>query len=170
VKAFVRSSSGSAAAEMALLTPLLMIILLGSIELGRYFYHEHKLAQSLRDAARFAARQPFTEFLQCDQPVSATLRTDVLQVARTGRVSGGTDQLPLWTDAGTTFTVTTRCSTGTTGTGAVTYGGIYSGQAGGARFVEIDASLPHLPIWSALGIGSQTLTLNARQHAAVAGI
>jgi Flp pilus assembly protein TadG len=142
----------------------------GSIELGRYFYHEHKLAQSLRDAARFAARQPFTEFTTCDAPVSTTLRTDVLQVARTGQVSGGSDRLPLWDNSATTFTVTTRCSTGPTGTGAVTYSGIYSGQAGGARFVEIDASLPHLPIWSALGIGQQTLLLNARQQAAVAGI
>lgn len=170
MKGLVRNKSGSAAAEMALLTPLLLILMLGSIELGRYFYHQHKLTQSLRDAARFAARQPFTEFTTCDALVRDGLRTDILQVARTGRVTGGTDRLPLWGDAATTFTVRTRCSAGTTGTGAVTYGGIYVGQPGGARYVEIDARLPHTPIWSAIGIGRQTLTLNARQQAAVAGI
>ena len=46
---------GAAAAEMALVTPLLLVILFGAVELGNYFYNEHIVVKAVRDGARFAA-------------------------------------------------------------------------------------------------------------------
>ena len=51
-----RDSRGAAAAEMALVLPLLLVILFGSLELGNYFMNEHTLIKAVRDGARFAGR------------------------------------------------------------------------------------------------------------------
>lgn len=58
LRAYIAEKSGAAAVEMALMVPLLTTLMFGSFELGHYFYTEHKLVKSVRDAARFAARQP----------------------------------------------------------------------------------------------------------------
>src|SRR5215217_7313983 len=48
---------GSAAAEMALVLPLLLALMFGSLELGDYFLSEHVLLKGVRDGAVYAARQ-----------------------------------------------------------------------------------------------------------------
>ncbi len=156
---------GSSAVEMALVTPLLMILLFGSIEVGNYFMNEHRLVKSVRDGARFAARQGFPNYTTCDVQPTGTVYNDTLNVVKTGQVSGGTDRLPRWAEA--TFIVTTRCRT--TG-GTETYGGIYTGMANGARFVEVRATVPYRSVLGNFGINALTLSLNADQQAAVAGI
>lgn len=164
-----RDTRGSAAAEMALLTPLFVLLLLGSLELGRYFYHEHKLVQAVRDAARWAGRQPFAAFPACGSTVNSSdnLYTRSMQIARTGQPNGGLDRLPLWGHASTQFTMTTVCSTSGGGTA---YKGIYNGSADGARLIRIDASLPYNAMFRLPGLGGAGLRLNARQEAAVMGI
>ena len=56
----MRNSSGTAAAEMALVTPLLMALMFGSFELGNYFYTSHIVAKAVRDGARYASRRGFS--------------------------------------------------------------------------------------------------------------
>lgn len=165
----LRAQGGSAAAEMALLVPIFAVLLLGSLELGRYFYHEHKLLQGLRDAGRWAARQSFTAYPDCGLTIDDPdpIYTGSLQIARTGQVSGGTDRLPMWTDSDTEFTMTTICSVGTA---TSTYSGIYNGSSGGARLLRIDASLPYDAMFGLPGFGAWNISLNARHEAAVMGI
>ncbi len=57
--------TGAAAAEMALVTPLLLIIMFGALESGKFFWDEHIVVKAVRDGARFAGRQKFAD-MACD--------------------------------------------------------------------------------------------------------
>ena len=62
VSRFLRSDvRGAAAAEMALVLPLLILIMFGSFEMGNFFWESHIANKAVRDGARFAARQNFTD-------------------------------------------------------------------------------------------------------------
>lgn len=158
--------SGAAAAEMALVTPLLLLIMAGGLEVGNYFMDEHRLTKAVRDGARFAARKDFSYFQTCNATPTGTVQTDTQNLVRTSYLpSGGTDQLAIWSTG--TISVTTRCSTGA---GSTTYGGIYKDMASGARMVEVSASVNYLPLLAPFGVSFSGSTLNARQEAAVAGV
>ena len=167
-----RSTRGSAAAEMALVLPLLTVLLFGSVELGNYFYSEHVLVKGVRDGARYAARHAFSNYTGCSGSPGATIENNTKTLVRTGRLSGGADILPNWTHANTTFTVTITC---TTSVGGNTMTGIYNdvvnagGGAVGAPVVEVEASVPYRSIFGYIGHGFN-LTLNATSQAAVQGI
>ncbi|HVF83715.1 MAG TPA: TadE/TadG family type IV pilus assembly protein [Sphingomicrobium sp.] len=154
---------GSAAAEMALVTPLLIIILLSSVELGRYFHNEHLVVKAVRDGARFAARHDFSNFDACSGSPGGNVVADTVNLVRTGLRSGGSAQLPGWGTA--TVTVSTSCSTGA---GGQTMTGIYAGRASGAPIVTVSAVVPYSPLFGNTVFGS--LTLAATQQAAVTGI
>ena len=66
-----RDRKGSAAVEMALVTPLLLVIMFGSVEVGNFFYNEHLLTKAVRDGARYAARQNFS-YYACSGPPTGT--------------------------------------------------------------------------------------------------
>ena len=166
---------GAAAAEMALITPLLLIILCGSIELGNYFMNEHTLVAGVRDGARYAARQNFSQYNGCGGSATAvppTVSNNTKLVVRTGSLNGTAgDLLPNWADGSTTFTVTMTC---VTTAGGVTMSGIYSGNsvgtAGAAPAVLVTARLPYRPLLASFGWRGTGYFLNASQEAAVAGI
>ncbi|MEO5774032.1 MAG: TadE family protein [Sphingomicrobium sp.] len=155
-----RDRSGAAAAEMALVLPLLLIIMMGSMELGNYFLDEHILVKAVRDGARFAARQSFTNYTCSTTIVDPTVIQNTQNVVMTGLVSGGTNRLADWQT--TEITVSTRCDT-TTSTG------IYKGSTG-APIVIVDATMNYVPILHSYGFTGFGSTLKARQEAAVAGI
>lgn len=163
--AFVRDARGTAAAEMALVLPLLLIIMFGSFELGNYFRNEHILVKAVRDGARFAARHNFDNYAACSGTVGDPLLTDTRNVVKTGVVSGGTDRLPSWT--ATTISVTMACATTT---GGQTMNGIYKGRASGAPIVTVSATVPYTPVLRSFGFSGVGLNLNASQQAAVMGI
>ena len=167
----IRSTSGSAAAEMALVLPLLTVLLFGSVELGNYFYSEHVLVKGVRDGARYAARQAFSNYTACGSP-GATIENNTKALVRTGQLSGGTDLLPNWADANTTFTVTVNCypSAGGTALSGI-YNDLVNGTGGsvGAPVVTVTASVPYRSIFGYIGHGFN-LTLNATSQAAVQGI
>ena len=159
------SNGGAAAAEMALVTPLLLLIMAGGLEIGNYFMDEHRLVKAVRDGARYAARKDFTYFASCDAAPSGPVVAETQNLIRTSYLANGTDQLSNW--SGGTISVTTRCSTGS---GSVTYSGIYKGMTSGARKVEVSASVTHLPLLAPFGISLIGSTLNAKQEAAVSGV
>jgi Flp pilus assembly protein TadG len=170
------AKEGSAAAEIALCAPLLVLILVGSIDLGNYFMDEHVLEKAVRDGARFAARQSFSAY-DCgthtaDQDIVVTPTENVV---RSGVPTGGTDRLPNWDSA--TFSVTVDCfpsvvngkdSGGNDITENMT--GIYTGQIDGAPVVTVQASVPYFPVIGTIGFSTFGFTLNATEQAAVSGI
>ena len=99
-----RCTSGAAAAEMALALPILLVLLFGSAEIGNYFMNEHILVKAVRDGARYAARQDFSNFSSCSGAPGGTVDADTKNVVMTGLVSGGTNRLRNWN--ATTITVT----------------------------------------------------------------
>lgn len=150
---------------MALVLPLLLIIMCGSLEIGNYFLDEHILVKSVRDGARFAARQNFSNYAACTGAVGDPVLTDTRNVVKTGLASGGTDRLAYW--SATTISVTMSCATTA---GGQTMSGIYNGRASGAPIVTVSATVPYTPVLKSFGFRGTGLNLNASQQAAVMGI
>jgi Flp pilus assembly protein TadG len=166
----LRDCRGSAAVEMALVTPLLLALLFGSVELGNYFYDEHKLVKSVRDSARYAARQQFSNYSSCTGAPSDPVPSNAELMARTGTLdSTAADLLPNWSSG--TFSISMTCVTSLVDGSGGTYnlGGIYANVS--APTVLVTVSLPYRSILgTALGFSSFGLTLNATQSAAVVGL
>lgn len=166
---------GVAAVEFALVTPLLLIIMCGSIEVGNYFRSEHILIKSVRDGARYAARQRFANFNGCNGTaanVPTTVSDNTKLMVSKGSLNSSDDYLlPKWTDGSTTFNVTMTCLPAI---GTYTPGGIYDnnsvGTANAAPVVIVTAHLPYQPILQAFGFRGSGYSLNATQQAAVMGI
>ena len=53
-----RKHEGQAAVELALILPVLLLILMGLLDLGRLFYFEEALANAAREGARYGAANP----------------------------------------------------------------------------------------------------------------
>lgn len=156
----LRDRRAAAAAEMALVLPILLTLLFGSFELGRYFLDSHVVAKAVRDGARFAGRQPFTE-MPCSG--TATDETDIKDLVRTGTTTDGAPpRLGYWTNPAT-ITVTITCDS----TAAYTTSGIYTNATGGARRVTVSAAVPYVSLF---GFSLGTLTVPGRSDAAVMGI
>jgi Flp pilus assembly protein TadG len=160
-----RDHGGAAAAEMALVLPLLLVIMFGSIEIGNYFMNEHTLVKAVRDGARFAARQSFTNYTSCNGSPNGTVVADTQNVVMMGLVSGGTIITPNIQPAN--VTVTNSCMATAAGQ---TMTGIYQGRVDGAQIVTVDASVNYRPVLSAFGFTGIGLKLNATSQAAVTGI
>ena len=169
-----RSQSGSAAVEMALVTPLLLLILFGSTELGKFFMDEHVVVKAVRDGARYAARQPIANYITdasgCQSAPPSSIATATKNLVRTGNTAGTGQRLSYWTD-NSTVTVTTACFANQ---GGQTMGGIYSGityggAAVGAPVITVSASVDYVPLFGLFGFNT-TKTLSASQQAAVTGV
>lgn len=158
-----RDRQGTAGAEMALVTPLLLILMMGTFELGNYFMNEHILVKAVRDGARFAARQNFSNYDACGGSPGGTVVVDTQALVMTGLLSGGTNKLRNWT--ATTVSVTMDCTTM-----GNTIAGIYRGRATGAPRVTVTASVPYQSVLASYGFTGIGLNLNASQNAAVMGI
>jgi hypothetical protein len=156
---------GAAAAEMALVIPLLLTIMLGSVELGSYFYNEHILVKAVRDGARYAGRQNFSYF-GCSGAPTGNVVAETRALVRTSLLASGTDRFPDIED--NDITLTTSCRT-TVGAQSMT--GIYRGRSTGAPIITVSAAVDYRPvIGAAFGFSGVGLKLNASQQAAVVGI
>ena len=156
---FVHDVRAVAAAEMALMTPLLLLLMFGSVEVGKYFLDAHVVAKSVRDGARYAARQSFSDFPGCSP--SAAVIANTRNLTRTGEVSGGYARLSYWTDGDSTIDVTSTCASG--------YEGIYSQVGMGAPVVTVAASVPYSPLLNSFGF-QVGLFIRVQSQAAVTGI
>lgn len=155
-----RDVRGAAAAEMALVLPLLLALLFGAVELGRYFWSEHVLLKGVRDGAVFAARQRIDNFDCAAASVDAEIISQTRTLVQTGKLSGGNDLLPNWSSA--SFAIELNCVTSSGGTAL---GGIYSANGGNVPVLTVSASVPFTSLF---GLRSG-LHLNASQQAAVYG-
>jgi Flp pilus assembly protein TadG len=166
---------GNAAVEMALITPLLLIIMFGSVELGNYFMNEHSLVQAVRDGARFAGRQNFANYASCSGSPGGTVISDTQNVVMNGYLSGGSVITPNITSSDVTLAVS--CTTSAGGQDML---GIYrdrlSGACGGgsgsgcAQVVTVNATVPYRSILGSMGFSGIGLDLHASSQAVVTGI
>jgi hypothetical protein len=161
----LRDCKGTAAVEMALVVPLLLALMFGSVDLGNYFLSEHVVDKSVRDAARYAARLPLSDYPSCSVPSGGTAEQQAQRVARFGDPSGsGNARLVGWT-ADSMTTVTISCET----TSSWATGGIYTDFPNGAPVVTVSTTVPYDALFGVIGLGSATLNLNAQSQAAVIG-
>lgn len=157
--------SGVAAAEFALSLPILVALMIGFLESGRYIEEVHIVTKSVRDGVRYAARQPFASY-GCNAAagtvdISGTpLGTAIRRHVRTGSATGSVPRLRHWTNDATVNVVVTCNSSDS---------GIYNGLVGGAPIVEIHANVPYVPLAGEVGWHSG-LALHARAQSAVMGI
>ena len=163
----LRDCSGNAAAEMAMVTPLLLILMMGCVELGNYFWNEHTLLKAVRDGARFAARQGFSNYPDCST-VATTLRDNTRNVVIYGYLND---------TSGNTLTPNISAANVTVGTGCATTAGgqnmtgLYEDQANGAQIVTVAATVTYRPIIAmTLGFSGVGTTLYAQSQAAVTGL
>lgn len=153
-------SRASAATEMALVTPLLLLLLFGSFEIGNYFLSEHVVQKGVRDAARYASRLPISSYPACNP--TDPVRVQIQRLARTGAPDGTALRLRGWTNDAMT-TVTLACDTSGTHTGIYT---VYP-FPDGVPTITVSASVPYQSLFGGIGFGSPSLTLNAGSHAAI---
>jgi len=170
LRALLDDRNGSAAAELALVTPFLLVLLFGALDLGNYFMSEHAVDKAVRDAARYAARLPFSDYAGCDVAAGGAAEQQTQRVARFGDPDGtGTARLPGWTDDSMT-TVSIACDDGSGGHDWAT-AGIYtdfpSGETG--PVVTVKATVPYNSLFNSFGLYAPQLNLNAQSQAAVIG-
>ena len=159
---------GAAAAEMALVAPLLVTIMFGSFELGKYFWDEHIILKGVRDGARFASRQSFSS-MPCGG--SATNEAQIKNLVRFGKTTvTGSDRprLHYWT-SNSTITVTIECYGNSGVDGARVYDGVYSARAQ-VPIVKVTAAVPYDPIVASFGFDASGLSLNAYSESTVFGL
>jgi TadE-like protein len=160
----VSDRNGSAAVEMALALPLLLVLIFGAFDLGNYFLAAHVVDKAARDAARYAARLPLADYPSCTVPSGGVAEQQTQRIARFGDPSGSGDQrLAGWTsDSMTTLTIACD-NTSSYGTG-----GIYTDFPNGAPVVTVSATVPYTPLfgWALGGLG---LNASADVQAAVIG-
>ena len=171
--------SGAAAVEMALVAPLLLAIMFGSVELGNYFMNEHSLVKAVRDGARYAGRQGFTNWPDCST-VNPTVAANTKSVVETGYLGSsplnpGTRLTPNISDGNITLSVSCVASAG-----GQSMLGIYRSRLstncngasanGCAQVVTVTAAVPYRSILGAMGFSGVGMHLNASSQAVVTGI
>ena len=175
-----RSESATAAAEMALVAPLLIVLMFGAAEVGNLFMDQHALDKQVHDGARFAARLELNSAYACPDTVFAAADADdqIVNVTKNGAVSG--DGNPRWDSSywarqcGTdpSVSVAIRCvAKSDIDTDDSGYTGVYTSLAGTEiPVVTVSAAVRYRPVLAALGIQDTNICLRAQSEAAVQGL
>lgn len=167
IASFVRDRSGAAAAEMALMIPLLVVLMFTALEGAHYLYVEHQVVKGVRDGARYGARQPLSTFgctaaTTTAQTISdATIKAAIIEVARTGQVAGGTPRVSTWSSASPPNDVYFTCA-------AVT-SGVYATLAAAPQ-ITVKAVVPYPSLFGALTGITTSFKVAAQNQAPVVGI
>jgi len=156
---------GSAAAELVLALPIVLVLLIGASEVSHYMYVEHQVIKGVRDGARYGSRQSFVD-ANCDSGTPSTLSTAVetaiKEVTRTGQISGGTARVNGWVNGDITISITCPATAITTG--------IYKGSDNAPQ-INVSAQVTYNSLFGNLGfVNFDGKQLNASQQAAVFGI
>lgn len=158
---FLRDTRGAAAAEMALMLPLLLILMFAGFEAGHYFYTEQKVIKAVREGARYGGRLPWSNF-PCGGGTDAAAISQIRQVTRTGTIGGTNPRVPGMTLAN--ITVSHRCDA------SFTDDGIFKGTTGGAPVVLVHAQASYNSLFEQLGVIDSSAIVQASAEAAVNGI
>lgn len=157
---FLGDARGTAAAELALLLPLLLMLLMGTFEGGYFLWSEHKVVKGVRDGARYAARHDFGDF-SCPATIDSDLVDDVKNLTRTGTADGsGNAAVPGWVNDDVSVTLSCDDDTDT---------GIYA-ALGAAPRVTVSTTVPYPSLFGILGFDTASAHLNASAQSAVMGL
>jgi hypothetical protein len=143
-----RDCRGTAVVETTIVLPVILLLLFCLIEAGWALHHQHVLAKTVRDAARYLARVP----LACPaggDPNWATARTNAQHLAMTGQLTGGTALVRGWTEA--SFSVADPVCLN------------WSGRA--VQMITVSANVPHqdLGLLGYFGLGPMNLAAANQQ-------
>lgn len=161
---FLGNRAGTAAVEMALLLPLLLVMLFGGFEAGHFAWTQHKLTVAVRNGARFASRLPVENFCTGGGgETSPVTIADIKRVTRTGQLAGSAvPAVPGWSDD--EVTVEVAC-------GAYVATGIYRNLGGPGPIVTVQAhGVTYPSLFGQLGVIDPQLQMSARSSAAVTGL
>ena len=175
-----REPKAAAAAELALVTPLLLALMFVSAELGNFFADQHALEKQVRDGARYASRLEFNTTYACPDSVfqDSDWRTKTINVTKNGAVSGA--GIPRWTaywdrtctGDSQTVSASIRCvnksAVATTTNGPT---GLYSSLAGTTiPVVKVSGAVEYRSVLGRLGLDLANVCLRADSEAAVQGL
>ncbi|MWV28939.1 TadE/TadG family type IV pilus assembly protein [Aurantiacibacter rhizosphaerae] len=161
----------AAAAEMALILPMAFVLIFTTMEGGYYFQTEHKAIKYVREGARYAARQNFSNY-DCSgggalATGSANMQSAVQQVTVYGRPLGANETPPRariadWQTSDVNIIVTCDAGYGT---------GLYAGTPDvKAPVVLVSTRFDYTPILGMLGFDIRNIDVVAQAEASVAGI
>ena len=159
--------SGAAAAEMALMVPLLLTLMFGGFEAGHFVWSQHKITEAVRDGARFAARMDISEL--CDggtETMSTATEDQIKLLTRTGQIASTTaiPKVPGWTAS--QVTVTLDCDSA-----SFVDTGIYTHLGDRGPIVTVAAvNVDYPSFFQQLGIIDSTFKLSASSNAPVIGL
>ncbi len=98
IRRFLKRENGIAATELALVTPIFLMLFLSTIELGHMIYYSITVEKALRSAATYVGR---------NEELTAAVITATENVAKTGNpVGGGAYLVAGWDDPDASVTVT----------------------------------------------------------------
>ena len=158
LRALVRDTRGAAAAEMALVLPLLLVLMFGGFEAGHYFYTEQKVIKAVREGARYAGRLPFSSYDCAANTIGR--EADIKAVTRTGKADWtGTNRIAGFEDAD--ITVELSCNTDFDA-------GLYA-KLGQAPQVRVSAAVDYPSLFGTLGFDTDGAKVYAGAQAAVMG-
>lgn len=163
LRTLARARGGTAAVEMALVTPIMLALMFGAFELGNYFYNNHIAVKAVRDGARYASRRGFADYT-CPSTVSSSAITATRNVTLTGKATAGTPRLPYWNNPAT-VTVSLTCADNSSDT----YSGVYYGKAS-VPVVHVSAAFPYRSLLSSLGFDTSGLVVRAESEVPVMGV
>ena len=159
IKHLVANKSGAAAAEMAMILPVVLALIVTTFEGSYYLLCEHRVIKGVRDAARYAARLD-RSFYTCPGGTFSGSTATIQNLARTGQLTGGTAKVPGWVNGDVTVVVT--CSSG--------IGGIYAATGGNAPKIKVSTRLNYPSIMGAMGFTQATIQIGAAAQSPVIGI
>lgn len=161
---FLRNARAAAAAEMALILPMVFALLFTMMEGGYYFMTEHKAIKYVREGARYASRMSFDNF-DCSGTgalTSTVVEDQIKNVTLTGQVSGGNARIAGWTINDINVVVTCDAAYGT---------GLYEGTDDQkAPVVLVWTRAGYVPIVGLLGFDISNIDVVAQAQAAVGGL
>ena len=156
--AFRRNQRGIASVEFALLLPVLVLLLFGTVEIGRMVSDYHAVAKGVRDAARYLSR---VDGIACPAAsVTADRQTEAAYMAMAGTLAAPADgtgyRLSYWTKP-ENVVVTVACVDNS----AAGYTGIYTDIDGNPLAtipeITVTANVPFVRLFGDLIVsGNQT--------------
>ena len=138
----LRDQSGAALIEFTIMAPLLLSLVLGIAEFGRFLYQYQMVLEGLRDAGRYLARLDAND---------ATNQSNAANLATTGTIDGSGDpRVDGWEAGDVGFAVTDVDNTG----------GIYRGPAE-IEVIQVTTTFDYADVGFLSALGFDAISIDA---------
>ena len=159
----MRGPEGSAAAEFALVLPVLALLLFGTIEVGRALHDYQLVDKSVRSATRYLSRAP----VSCPAGFDVLDEANARNLALTGTVDGSGDYLLKYWTQPSTIIIPNPCLTPIDNS-ANTWRGAFDGAAEFYR-ATIIAQVPIFLEFGSSWLGNMSVDVVVRHEEVVFG-